>query len=113
MAHSIQDYLRKINSSISFYDCLAAALLLMTLGAFTLYLHHEQERLRLPVIYRTGKTVVRPTVNSRPFGSRKGTTYTYTWCSGSGQIKEANKLYWKNREAAEASGRTFSKLCTK
>lgn len=50
-------------------------------------------------------------VDSRPFGSIHGKTYTYSWCSGSGNIKLANKVYFMSSDDAEAKGRTLSKLC--
>jgi hypothetical protein len=113
MAHSIQDYLRKINSSLSYADCLAVAVTALFTGALAIYFIYEGEEAKLPVVYRSAGTVLGDSADSRPFGSRKGTTYTYSWCSGSGQIKEANKVYFKDADAAEASGRTFSKLCNK
>jgi hypothetical protein len=113
MAHSIQDYLRKINSRLSFFDCTAIAGTALVLAVLAFYIHGKRADARLPVIYRTNREVLGATSDSRPFGSRKGTTYTYSWCSGSGQIKEANKVYFRDADAAEASGRTFSKLCNK
>ncbi len=37
-------------------------------------------------------------------GSKSGTKYFLPWCGGVAQIKEENKIWFKDREAAEEAG---------
>jgi hypothetical protein len=114
MAHSIQDYLRKINSRLSLFDCVAIASAALLVAVIAIYLHVEKAGSRLPVVYQgVSQEVLGAAADSRPFGSKKGTTYTYAWCSGAALIKDANKIYFRDADEAEAAGRTFSKLCNK
>jgi hypothetical protein len=48
---------------------------------------------------------------AKPFGSKNGTTYTYSWCSGSGRILDKNKIFFLSQEDAEKRGRTLAKTC--
>jgi hypothetical protein len=67
------------------------------------------------IIYQTSITnhdLVSQT-NSKPFGSKHGKTFTFSWCSGSDRILIKNKIYFSSSEEALASGRSLSKLCKK
>ena len=43
--------------------------------------------------------------------SKSGTKYHYPWCSGAKSIKEENKVYFDNIEAARAAGYTPAGNC--
>ena len=115
MWHSIQENLKLINSRLSFWDCVSLGLTALCLLAFTVFLYLKVERARKPVLYiqKGTQTTQTALVDSRPFGSRNGTTYTFSWCSNSGQIKQENKIYYQNEAQAQSVGRTLSKLCQK
>ncbi len=111
---SIQEIVKKINSKLSYTDCLSMLCTALFLVFFTFYIHIKNESLQKPVIYRvfsgTPEVISKET---RPFGSKNGTTYTFSWCQNSGQTKEINKVYFKNTNEAEKAGRILSKLCQK
>lgn len=44
-------------------------------------------------------------------GSKNGTKYHALWCPGAGQIKEENKVYFANKQEAEAAGYTPAANC--
>lgn len=114
MGHSIQEYLKKINSRLSFYDAVSAAITALFLVFSALYLFWLFYSKQVPVVYRTETAkdnAQQP--DSRPFGSRNGATYTYSWCGGSDRIKLENKIFFENATFAERSGRSLSKLCQK
>lgn len=67
-----------------------------------------------PVMYVEGTVEERGSLgDSRPFGSRNGSTYTYSWCQGNDRIKPENKIYFTTVEEAISSGRMLSKLCAR
>ncbi len=120
MGFSIQDNLKKINSSLTFIDILSLLITFTILSLFAVILNRHAIKNILPVVYTEGKNLYAETRmrnlalaenDPRPFGSKKGKTYTYTWCNGSGNIKQANKVYFKTTQEAEGSGRALSKLC--
>lgn len=114
MLRSIPEILRHINTRLSVYDCIALATLTLGLAISAIFLHEMKLKAKLPVLYKTsGAEVLGATSDARAFGSKNGTTYTYSWCQGSSQIKEANKIYFPSTEAAENTGRRLSKLCQK
>ncbi len=118
MGLSIQDYLKKINSWLRFSDIVSIFVLFLGISIFTGYIWRAEKGKRVPVIYQEGSvsnedSQAESPDSGRPFGSRKGKTYTFSWCSGSGNIKQANKIYFASSHAAEAAGRTLSKLCKK
>jgi hypothetical protein len=113
MLRSIPEIGKYINSRLSWSDCLSALSLALVLAALAVFLSEKRGSVKLPVLYRESGQVLGATSDARAFGSIHGTTYTYSWCSGSGQIKEANKVYFASAEFAESSGRTLSKLCQK
>jgi len=43
--------------------------------------------------------------------SVNGTKYHYSWCPGAGQIKEQNKIVFKNGEDARAAGFVLAGNC--
>lgn len=115
MKLSIQDYLKKINSSLTYFDILSLSLTFLGLSFFLWYLFYAEVEKKVEILYKAGaveesdKTL--PLRNSLPFGSKNGKTYTFAWCGGSGNIKEVNKIYFSSQEDAEAKGRNLSKLC--
>ncbi len=122
MGLSIQDYLKKINSWLSVIDIVSIFVIFLASSVFAGYLWHKEQESRVEVIYRVSSDenrmeeslgVGQGTDNGKPFGSRKGKTYTFSWCSGSGNIKPGNKIYFSSPTDAEANGRTLSKLCKK
>jgi hypothetical protein len=89
-------------------------------SVFLGYIWHTKEGSQTEVVYRESTTeeksqsnqgVGREIDTGKPFGSRKGKTYTFSWCSGSGNIKPENKIYFSSQADAESKGRTLSKLC--
>jgi hypothetical protein len=115
MLRSIQEIGKKINSKLSVYDCVALSLIAIVFLCLAIHIHEERLSEKKPVLYRESATqqVLGAQADSRPFGSKTGTTYTYSWCSGASQIKPANKVYFAGGAEAEKSGRTLSKLCAR
>jgi hypothetical protein len=122
MGLSIQDYLKKINSWLTFTDIVSIFMILLASSVFLGYILHKEQKSKTEVIYKESVTeekyqssqgVGQEIDAGKPFGSRKGKTYTFSWCSGSGNIKPANKIYFASPSDAEAKGRTLSKLCKK
>ena len=118
MMRSIQDYLIKINSRVHIYDIVSLFLLVLILSVFCLYLYevriHNDKG--ITILYKdnpNSQTVVSKQTESRPFGSKSGATYTYTWCSGSSRTLVKNRIYFASEDEAKSSGRTLSKLCSK
>lgn len=113
MGFSIQENLKKINSRLSVFDCISVVFTVLLLVFLAFQLHIREESFKQSPVYRISATQNKKEEASLPFGSKNGTTFTYSWCQGSGQIKEENKVYFKSAEQAERSGRTLSKLCQK
>jgi hypothetical protein len=117
MWHSIQENLKIINSRLSVFDCISLGATALLFCGFVLFLDIQKEAIRKPVLYipsnGQNQAVLAAPRDSRPFGSKSGTTYTFFWCQGSAQIKESNKIYFASEDAAKAQGRTLSKLCQK
>ncbi len=44
-------------------------------------------------------------------GSKNGTKYHYTWCSGAQRIADANRIYFTSKSDAEARGYTPAVNC--
>jgi hypothetical protein len=111
--HSIQDILRNINRRLTLYDIVALPMLLLVLvGLFFVTQDKERKRYQeLRYIENNNETIVDGDTSSHIFASKSGKTYTYTWCQGSGRIKESNKIYFTNEAEAKSTGRTLSKLC--
>ena len=111
---SIQEIIKKINSRLSYLDCLSILSTTLFLVFLAFYLQIKSESLQKPVIYRAfSGPVETSSKDTKPFGSKNGTTYTFSWCQNSGQTKEMNKVYFKSAQEAEKAGRTLSKLCQK
>ncbi len=114
MGNSIQDYLKKINSLLSFSDTVSIITTAVFLLLCAIYLSWVFLSKQQPIVYTRGDAApVAEQGDSRPFGSRNGTTYTYSWCQGSERTKPENKIFFKDQEQAELLGRTLSKLCQK
>jgi hypothetical protein len=115
MWHSIQENLKIINSKLSVFDCTSLGATALLFCGFVLFLDIQKEAIRKPVLYipSDSQAALAAPRDSRPFGSKSGTTYTFSWCQGSAQIKAANKIYFASEDAAKAQGRTLSKLCQK
>jgi hypothetical protein len=116
MGFSIQDYLKKINSSLSFIDILSLLVLFLGIALFAGYIWHIQSQSPTEVVYRENAAALPEVVSStvddnRPFGSIKGKTYTFNWCQGSNRISLKNKIYFGSEEEAKGVGRTLSKMC--
>lgn len=122
MLHSIQEYLKIINSRLDkwSYISLLATTILLTVFAF--YLNYQEKAENMEVYYITDSTktetyskTTNQTIQTdpRPFASKNGKTYTFSWCGGAERIKTANKVYFNNEEQARATGRSLSKLCSK
>lgn len=114
MFRSIQEISKEINTRLSGFDCLSLGLIALFLAGLAFYIHQQKLNTKLPVLYKESSAqVLGVQADGKPFGSKNGTTYTYSWCSGSDNIKPQNKLVFASEEQAIASGRTLSKLCQK
>ncbi len=116
MKSSIQEYCKKINRELTFVSILSLFLTVVTLFALTGYLYFLQGKNRSAVMYKETDVAMREVASldgSRPFGSNKGTTYTFSWCQGANRILDKNKVYFSSEEEAKISGRRLSKLCQK
>ncbi len=115
MFHSIQDFLKIINSRLTGLDIVSILVTVVFLSCFAIYLHEKREGLNIPVSYisKTSGEVMGYSTDSRPFASVNGKTYTFSWCGGSSNISAKNKVYFESEVAAQNSGRTLSKLCQK
>lgn len=118
MESSIQELLKKINSRLSFTDCISISLTTLILCGFSLYVYLEKTQRVVPVTYESGEsTEVDIDTNnpndSRPFASFSGKTYTFSWCQGASTILAKNRVYFRDEIQAKESGRTLSLLCKK
>ena len=119
MGSSIQDYLKKINSRLTLLDIFSIFVSVTILALFLVFLYVQREKEYISVTYskhsdkRIGEEIVNSTVDSRPFASINGKTYTYAWCQGSGMITSKNRIYFNTTQDAEKTGRALSKLCKK
>lgn len=116
MGYSIQEILKKINSSLSVYTCLSLLVTTVFLMVFTFYIFRSSIKNTQEITYIATKEAPSSenvSLETLPFGSISGTTYTYTWCKNSGAISSNNKIYFKDSQSAEQSGRTLSKHCNK
>ena len=77
-------------------DIVSIFVIFLVSSVFLGYLWHKEQGSQTEVVYREdfieepvmGGGGVRQGVDSgKPFGSKKGKTYTFSWCSGSGNIK--------------------------
>ena len=122
MGLSIQDYLKKINSSLTRADCISLLITMLFLVSFLVYLKIENVKTSVPLSYVVGtspdsvsldKERTSDSQDPRPFGSSKGKTYTFSWCQGATRILAKNRIYFSTEEEAKSSGRILSKLCQK
>ena len=121
MWSSIQDYCKKINREITFTTIFSLFLTAVFLVGLTIYIRQKESSIQVSIVYTeasnsknsTESLTLAPQDTSKPFGSKKGKTYTFTWCQGGNKILEKNKLYFSSEESAKTSGRTLSKLCKK
>jgi len=120
--HSIQDYCKKINSWLTGADILSLFVTAVFLSICVGYVTVKQQARKSEVVYTVGARTNESSLSfatnvssadTRPFGSKNGKTYTYSWCSGSKNIALKNKIYFASESAASATGRTLSKLCKK
>lgn len=117
IVHSIQEYLKKINSVISIVDCISILISTLSILSFLLFLYIKNESSSVPTTYTSSEVNGGQSSNenyeSRPFASKNGKTYTFSWCQGSSVIAVKNKIYFDDESSAQNSGRTLSKLCQK
>lgn len=118
MESSIQEYCKKINRQITFVDIGSVFITFIFLSILAFYIHTKKMEAQKEVIYsqasgESEELEVAHKNDIRPFGSKSGKTYTFSWCQGSTRILEKNKIYFTSGGQAEASGRTLSKLCKK
>ena len=115
IASSIQEYCKKINSRLTYFDIISISLIVSGIIFLSLYFQYSERKKYTDVIYQEGKNLGLDVQKDRglPFGSKTGKTYTFFWCQGSSRIKETNKIIFSNEEEASKAGRTLSKLCQK
>jgi hypothetical protein len=110
--NSIQEKLEKINSWISVRDIVALFLATLVLVGLLMFISREQNKQNKVVSYEeTFSQDIGRVDDARPFGSKGGTTYIFSWCRGSTRILDKNKIYFTSEEHAARSGRTLSKMC--
>ncbi len=112
MLHSIQDYVKKINRSLTTYDCVSILVILAVFIGFIWFIIKKEESLRQEVVYTKSKVSLDEEEKGLPFASKSGKTYTFSWCGGASTIKPSNKIYFKSEDDAKNTGRTLSKLCS-
>ena len=115
---SIQEYLKKINSRLTFFDCVSILVttVFFAIFVFYMYVHNIIERPTMSYYSDIKSEVssgITNTENSRPFASINGKTYTFSWCQNATLISEKNKIYFNSEEEAKNSGRVLSKFCQK
>lgn len=112
MGHSIQEFLKKINSTLTWLDVgsVATTALIIVFASVLMFLKYDSKDKEITYIQNAEQKMG---VDTRPFGSISGTTYTFSWCQNASAILPKNKIYFTSEEAAKASGRTLSKLCQK
>lgn len=119
MGHSIQEYCKKINRELTIIESISPWITFFAIVTVCVFLSIERKESLKPVLYTKGneKTSVETSQNEamkwRPFASKNGTTYTFSWCQGSGRIADKNKIVFSSKEEAEKSGRVLSKFCKK
>lgn len=115
IVHSIQEYLKRINSRISLITFISLFVTILILLRFIVYILNHKQYPDMSVSY-SKKEIQNSNVkigDSRPFASINGKTYTFDWCQGANMISEKNKIYFSDETFAEKTGRTLSKLCQK
>lgn len=120
---SIQDFVKKVNSTISdfteenlAFEGLLALCILSFSVLFTCVLSLIDTRADFHhFIYKDGdESVLNQSETVDPIiASRSGKTFYYSWCSGVNRIKQENRIIFPTKESAESSGRTLSKTCLK
>lgn len=115
MGYSIQENLKKINSLLSKTDCISLFITAVILVLLSSFLYIKKETNNIPITYTkySGEISTIKAINTKPFASINGKTYTFSWCGGSNSISEKNIIYFENEEYAKESGRVLSKLCQK
>ena len=125
IASSIQDYCKKINSRLTGVDILSLLVTALFIIGLALVIEHGRGEKMKKIVYKEASTkessslsvnlVTKETRDNGgfPFGSRKGKTYTFSWCRSSSMIKSSNKMYFSSVNEAEKAGRTLSKFCKK
>lgn len=115
MASSIQEYCKKINRAVTFVDIIGLLCIAIAFVVLAIVIDYTKKVDPQEVVYieRAGMSGIQEedVKPNKPFGSRSGKTYTFSWCQGSSRILAKNKIYFTNEEEAQASGRTLSKLC--
>ena len=113
MGHSIQEYLKKINSKLTTYDCLSVSITLLFLIMFAVYIFIWEKETNIPVSYivDSSDNMLKNKEEDRPFASTNGKTYTFSWCRGESRISDKNKIFFSSENEAKNSGRTLSRLC--
>jgi hypothetical protein len=113
MLRSIQGIAIKINSRLSVMDEISLAISAFLIICLALFLVAKDQKIRQDVAYIPAHEETLNAVDYRPFASKNGPTYTFSWCQGADKIKKENIIYFVNAEEAERSGRTLSKLCNR
>lgn len=114
MGTSIQDYLKEINSKVTYLDCASLTLSTVLLVLFVVIANRDASVGGLGLTYAQGDTHMGTSFSqdsTLPYGSISGTTYTYAWCRNSSQIKAKNKIVFANEADAVNSGRRISTFC--
>ena len=116
MGSSIQDYLKKINSTLTWLDCISLLVTMFFIMVLSSFLIIEKRSNNLSVSYIVSDVLEKSNnqiEDIRPFASKYGKTYTFSWCKRQEMIRVYNRIYFKNEEEAKKSGRTLSKFCQK
>jgi hypothetical protein len=118
MGSSIQELLKKINSKLTFTDCLSIFVTALVISVFSGYVYYSDTERRTSVSYlereydQSTKNIGAERV-TQVFASAHGKTYTFSWCQGANRIKESNRVYFSHEQEAIRTGRTLSLLCKK
>lgn len=111
----IQDFAKRINSSITVFHILSLLVTCLSIFGLSLYIQGQKSHQGTPFTYTEGKYRDNDSTVSQGqlFASKNGKTYTYAWCSGASRILDKNKIFFANEQDAEKTGRTLSKNCNR
>ena len=127
---SIQDLVEKIKGKVAEHRpnlrvipddlFLGLIIILVAFGSFGLGRLSKIEDSKIPVRFENVPTATTRdmlvasatnAVNNQLVGSKNGTKYYYSWCSGVQKISQSNLIYFTSKTDAETRGYTPSATC--
>lgn len=121
--HSIQDFLKKINSClyglVSPKEVYTFSLFCLSFLIFSLSFSYVTKNERHVFVFQKeeraatleGELSRGEISKSVYFGSKNSKVYYYSWCKAGQRVKEKNRVYFQTEKEVKDGGRTLSKLC--